>query len=105
LGDLLLLRLHLLLLRLHLLLLRLDLFLLRRHLLLLLLDERLLFFGRLDEQRGKAAVIDALRVLAVLVPGDDLGDDRPDFFGDYSDFVFAVGLQFIGDATELLDLP
>jgi len=71
----------------------------------LLLDELLLFFGGLDEQRGKAAVIDALGVGAVPVPGDDLGDDCPNFFGDYSDFVFAVRPQFVGNATELLDLP
>ena len=73
-------------------------------LILLFANQSLLFLSRLDEQRGKAAVIDALGVLAVLVPGDNLGDDRPNFFGNYSDFVLAVRLQLIGDATELLDL-
>jgi len=64
----------------------------------------LLLFRRFDQQRGQAAVVDALRVLAVLVPSDDLGDDCPNFFGDHSHFMFAVGLQFIGDAAQLLDL-
>src|ERR1700680_1468764 len=68
------------------------------------LDERLLFFGRFNEQRGKATVVDATGVLAVLVPGDNLGDDHPSFFGNHSHFVLAARLQFIGDAAQLLDL-
>ena len=70
---------------------------------MLLLDQCLLLFRRLDQQRGETVVVHSDRVLAVLLPGHHLGNDRADFFGDHSDFVLAGLLQVVRDASQLLD--
>src|SRR4029077_4556332 len=81
-----------------------DLRLLLLDLLLLVSDKSLLFLRRFDQQRGEAAVIDALSVLTVLVPGDNLRHNGADFLRDDADFVLAVRLQVIRNATGLLNL-
>ena len=82
-----------------------DLRLLRPDLFLLFADQRLLFFCGLDQQCGEPAVIDAPGVLAILLPGNHLGDDGADFLGNHTHFVLAIRLQVVGDAAELLDFP
>jgi len=77
--------------------------LLRPDLFLLLVDQRLLFFRRLDQQCGEPAVIDALGILAVLLPGNHLGNDGAGFLGNHTHFVLAIRLQVVGDAPELFD--
>jgi len=80
-----------------------NLRLLRRNLFFLFADQRLLFFRRLDQQRGKPAVIDALSVSAVLLPSHHLRHNRPHFLGDHTDLVLAIRLQVVGHAAKLFD--
>src|ERR1017187_5714651 len=80
-----------------------DLRLLLADLLFLLLDQRLLFFCRLDQQCGEPAVIDALGIRAVLLPGNHLRNDGADLLRNHSYFVLTICLQIIGDATQLFD--
>jgi len=70
----------------------------------LLLNLFLLFFDGFDQERGQAGVIHAGSVPAVLLPLYDPRNDRTHFFGDNADLVFAVRLQIVGDAAQLLDL-
>ena len=72
-------------------------------LLLLLPDLLLLLFDRLNQQRGQAAVVDALRISAVGFIGDDFRYDLADFFGDYPDLVFAARFEIVGDTAQILD--
>jgi hypothetical protein len=70
---------------------------------LLLLNLPLLLFHGSNQDRGKPAVIHALRVFAVRLKGDDFGHDLPDFLGDHANLVLAATLQVVGNSAQLFD--
>ena len=66
-------------------------------------NQLLLFLCRLDQQRGEPAVIDALGILAVLLPTNNLRNDGTDLLSNHTHFVFSVCLQVVRDTPELFD--
>src|SRR5208283_811770 len=80
-----------------------DLRLLRSDLFFLLTDQRLLFLRGLNQQCGEPSVVNALGILAVLLPGNNFRNNGADFLGNHTHFVLAIRPEVIGDAAELCD--